>query len=749
MDWVAVMLAVGFGAMLAQAVLTRELLAVCSGNELTIGVLLGLWLGAVALGAWWGRQAAARLEDDRVPSGAVAALAALAVWVPLSVALVRAARWALGVGAGEYLSLAQTAVLMAIAVTPVCLAVGGLLPPACEALARRGHSHAVSRLYVAEAAGAVAGGAFVTFVLVGRFNAWQIMALGGSAVLAAAALVAGGRTRRLGFAVVACLAVITGLTPYPWDAVDFRTAAWRWRVRAAGDAPPWRLVASVDTRHQNLALIENAGQYTLYGNGQVLFSLADPIAAEHGLHPIMAQHPTARRVLVMGGNPTADLPELLKHPVERVVYVELDEGVIRLLRGVAPALCDAAFDDPRVTVAYEDGPLFVLRTRERFDLVIIRAPDPVSGASNRLFTREFYESVRACLSEDGVVWTSLEASERLEAEARRLAASVYRTLATVFDVVRVTAGSPMQFVAGSRDAPMTLDRGTLCERSRMAGIATRYYRPEYLLVADELDPAKVETVERQLRETAAPVNTMFRPVVYRQALVLWSRFSGSGLERVADAFRARQPTAWIGGAAALGAMVLLACIPLRRQPPVAAMAAAGFGAVTLEVVLLYLVQGIEGYLYTQFGLLVALFMGGTVVGAHAAGCLGVAPVAWARRAALGTLLGLAALASGLALGGPSFVRVAYPAVWIGLLLAAAGALVAAMFVAVARLLRERGVGVGGAAAWTDAADYAGSMLGGLLGGTLLVPLAGIAGACGAVALLCVLACLSLIPTHRG
>jgi predicted membrane-bound spermidine synthase len=748
MDLLVVMLAVGFGALLAQAVLTRELLAVCSGNELTISLMLGLWLASVAIGAVVGRRSAARLTGLRLPVGVTVGFVLLATWLPLAVVLIRAARRVIGVGAGEYLSLGGTAGLAAIVVFPVGLAVGGVLPLACEALARRGHSRVVSRLYTVEAVGSMLGGVLMTFVFAGNLSAWQIMSLGAAVLVYAAAITAQGRPRRM-LGVVAGMTLAAGLCPTCWMGLDTRTAAWRLQGLRAQAAEPWRMVASVDTRYQNLQLVERAGQYTLYGDGQVLFSLPDPIAAEHTLHPIMAQHPAARRVLLLGGDPTADVPELLKYPVERIVHVELDPGIARLLRRVVPERVAAVLRDPRVRSIYEDGPLFVRRSREVFDLVIVRAPEPVSGAYNRFFTREFYEAVRARLAPGGVVWTSLEASERLGPDARRVAASVYRTLTAVFDTVRVTAGSPLQLIAGFRDSSLTGDRDTLYRRSAAARVPTRFYRPEYLLDADELDPAKVLAVERSLRSAAAPVNTLWRPVTYRQSLVLWSRFSGSGVDRALGVLDRMHPAILLAGACGLGVVLAWACPFLRRRKPVVAMVATGFGGVTLEVILLYLIQGMQGYLYVQYGLLVALFMGGSALGARAAGRLEAAPEAAARRVAMALLLVLAALAATLAAGGRVLMSMPHPTVWIGVMLALTGALVAAQFVAVAHLLRVRGMKAGGAAALTETADYGGSMLGGLLGGVVLVPVAGIGGACGILAVLCGLAWVALRMENRG
>src|SRR5260370_27088219 len=44
-------------------------------------------------------------------------------------------------------------------------------------------------------------------------------------------------------------------------------------------------------------------------------------------HPALCTHPSPRRVLIIGGGDGGLLEEVLKHPVERVTMVEIDEAV--------------------------------------------------------------------------------------------------------------------------------------------------------------------------------------------------------------------------------------------------------------------------------------------------------------------------------------------------------------------------------------------------------------------------------------
>jgi spermidine synthase len=466
----------------------------------------------------------------------------------------------------------------------------------------------------------------------------------------------------------------------------------------------------------------------------------------------MAQHPAARRILLLGGNLVEDVPELLRYPVERVVQVDLDPGIRRLLAEEAGEAGPRPAEDPRLTVVHADAAAYVQTADARFDVILIRTPEPLTAGLNRFYTREFYEAVRRRLAPGGFSCTWLEASERLTPEAARVAASVYRTLQAAFPVVRVTAGSPYGFFMSGSDGPLTFDRPTLYERSRGVALhGTQFFRPEYLLDADELDPVKTAAVAAHLRDTPAPLNTLAHPVTYYLNLTLWSRFSGSRVEPLLRRLE-RWPAGGVAGVLFL-AVAGVAVYAWRRRavrrpdaPDATArgarllagliMGVAGAAGVALEIVMLYALQSLSGYVYTRMGLMVGLFMLGSVAG----GTLGRWAEGHGARRAVRLLLGMltilllatAAVPAVLAGGGGSGAPV-----WgerlLFALMTAVGFAVGGSFAACGAVLRACGSAPGPASALADAADYGGSAAGGLVVGVLAIPVFGLAATAGIIA----------------
>ncbi|GAG45092.1 unnamed protein product, partial [marine sediment metagenome] len=154
------------------------------------------------------------------------------------------------------------------------------------------------------------------------------------------------------------------------DALNRRLVERRWR----NIAPGYELRAEAESKYQNLAVGQRAEQFTLYCNGQATTDFPDPYTFVRQAHLWMYQHPSPRRVLVLGGGAEGLLAEILRHPIEHVDYVETDPEQIELIEPYLAAADRRALHDDRVTVHHTDARYFVKTQRARFDLVIARLP---------------------------------------------------------------------------------------------------------------------------------------------------------------------------------------------------------------------------------------------------------------------------------------------------------------------------------------------------------------------------------------
>jgi spermidine synthase len=122
------------------------------------------------------------------------------------------------------------------------------------------------------------------------------------------------------------------------------------------------------------------------------------------IHPAMVASSNPESVLVLGGGEGAPLREILKYgSIKQAVMVDLDEELISICRKYLPAWHQGAFDDPRVTLVYDDAADYVENCTESFDVVIMDISDPISGGpAELLYTYEFFVALKGLMREDSI-----------------------------------------------------------------------------------------------------------------------------------------------------------------------------------------------------------------------------------------------------------------------------------------------------------------------------------------------------------
>jgi len=206
-------------------------------------------------------------------------------------------------------------------------------------------------------------------------------------------------------------------------------------------------------------------------------------------HPALSTHPAPRRVLIIGGGDGGLLEEVLKHPVERVTMVEIDEAVVRVARQHLGTICRRAFDDPRTALVIGDGIAYIRKTEDRFDVVLVDSPDP-QGPAAGLFAPEFYAHVARRLTPDGLVAVqsgSAVYQQDLIRTVRRHLGAAFPLVRTYLATVAAYPGGLWSFSLGSlgRD-PLMADPAAIAKRIGEFGL--RYFTASRHHAAFDLPP---------------------------------------------------------------------------------------------------------------------------------------------------------------------------------------------------------------------------------------------------------------------
>ena len=152
--------------------MSREVLVVFYGNEISLGLFYGFWLFWIAIGSWTTGQLAKKIPAPRSVFLVVLGLTPLAA--ASEIILIRFCRQLIEVTPSQIVPLGELALWSAIVTLPVGLLIGAIFPLLCQTINKE---EDISRVYIWDAIGGLAGGLLFTFWFVESFSLWQIMGL--------------------------------------------------------------------------------------------------------------------------------------------------------------------------------------------------------------------------------------------------------------------------------------------------------------------------------------------------------------------------------------------------------------------------------------------------------------------------------------------------------------------------------------------------------------------------------------------
>jgi spermidine synthase len=673
--WVC-LLVLGISSVSVQLVMIREVMSSFGGNELVIGVVLGIWLLFTGLGSAVGVPLARKGRPERtlflghlliaiLPFAQIAAIRSLSLlWVR-----------------GEMLGLGSAIGGSAILLIPYCLVGGAMIPLAGSLLQGK---DITSKVYVVDTMGDIGGGLLFSLVLVYLLSHWDsVVALG------LLNLFAGFTMLSYKVLPVVCLLGFGMLAARPFGVT---TLSWRF--------PGQEIILNKNTPFAQLTISKTGRQLNVMQDAIPLFSTGD-LDMETVAHLPLSQVRQGARVLLIAGGVFGTLEEIARHNPESIDYVELDPAILDLDK-----LIHGSLDRSLVNVHVGDGRLFVKKTPMEYDAVIVDLPDPENAQLNRFYTQEFFDEAKSILTRDGVLSFTLIGSENyLEEKGLALNRSVYTALKSAFRHILVFPGTTHYYLAS--DAPLKPNiAGVLAERQITTTRLVDYELPTMG------DPFRIDLLRRLLSEKDVLSNRDLSPLAFGHLIDLWLKKTGSP-----------KTLLHVIVIAILG-FAVLAC---RKDRLRFTVATSGYAGMAFELSLLLLFQVIYGYVYLWICMFITLYMIGSALGALVSGRLNKSAT-WQMLACDASLILFAALACVAALIGTqlkghiSLLVMQYVTI-PGLLFVVAFA-AGCQFSAVSRMSRGIGAEITGR---LYVSDLAGAACGTILTGLVFLPKMGVLG----------------------
>lgn len=384
--------------------------------------LIGVVLGSLSIGYWWGGRLA-----DRGPSAKTLSL--LIFWAGVSIACAALTK-------GFVLETIQDRIrdvhLGAIVGTMVLFALPsvllGMVSPYAVKLKMRdlGHSGStVGALYAISTVGSIGGTFLAGFLLIAYFGSTNIL-LVLAGVLAAASLLASFKSSGAG-KIGLFIGSVIGLV------VADSHAAFMARQGLIDTDTRYQRVLVSEGRHERsgrpVRLMMTNPQET---QSAMYLDSDDDLVIEYTKFFRLAAHfkPGLRRSLMIGGAGYSYPKDFLRrHHGATMDVVEIDPGVTELARRYFNLR-----DDPGLAIHHEDARTFLHRAEARaYDVIFGDAYRSFYAIPYHLTTREATQKMYDCLTEDGVVLVNMISA--IEGKKGKFLRAAYATFTSVFPQV--------------------------------------------------------------------------------------------------------------------------------------------------------------------------------------------------------------------------------------------------------------------------------------------------------------------------
>jgi spermidine synthase len=384
--------------------------------------LIGIILGSLSLGYYWGGCLADKKPNETVLS-LILLLAAALIGV---ISIIKDPLLSTIQGFVHDIRLA--AVTAAIALfAPASIALGTISPYAVrlkmQTIASSGTT--VGRLYAISTIGSIVGTFAAGFFLIAFFGSSAILLVLALTMLFTALLARAGSKR-------AHLKKFFGLM------VLIIAIPFVFHINA--DKHPKNI--DLDTLYNRIIIeervIENTGKHVRYlridqkwAQSAVVLEDPDELFFEYNKFYRVSEHfcPTQRRALLIGGGAYTFARDFIRrHPDAEMDVVEID-----------PALTDIAkqfffmTDDPRIVSIHEDGRQSLHHLSKQYDVIYLDVFKASASPPFHLMTREAIQSMASLLGPEGAVLVNIYSA--IEGDKGKFLRAAYRTFRSVFPQV--------------------------------------------------------------------------------------------------------------------------------------------------------------------------------------------------------------------------------------------------------------------------------------------------------------------------
>ena len=427
----------GACALGAEVVWTRLLGLLLGATVYTFSIILAVFLVGLGIGSSAGSLLARNLKKAKLALGVCQMLLAAAVaWTAYMLAD-SLPYWPVNplLSTNAWMTFQVDMVRCLWAVLPAALLWGASFPLALAAVAESEDDagRMVGGIYAANTAGAILGALSFSLLWIPHLGSARserilivLSTIAGLVLLAP--LVASSRKRAGALALIASVAAAVWLVARVPSTPGMLIAFGRRILTSSGSA---RILYAGEGLNSSIAISQ-------WDDGAVQFHVSGKVEASTEPYDMRLQrmlghlpgliHPQPRSVLIVGFGAGVTAGSFTRYPsIQRIVICEMEPLVPKIATIFFPRENYDVLHDPRARIFYDDARHYILTSPDKFDIITSDPIHPWVKGSATLYSKEYFELVKAHLNPGGIVtqWVPLYETDL---------ATVKSEIATFFDV---------------------------------------------------------------------------------------------------------------------------------------------------------------------------------------------------------------------------------------------------------------------------------------------------------------------------
>ncbi|MCX7965409.1 MAG: hypothetical protein N2596_02110, partial [Syntrophorhabdaceae bacterium] len=373
----------GACGIVAQTILLREMLILFSGNELSIGVIIGSWILWEAFGAYFAGKK--HFKKETIENALIILTIAFSLFFIVSIYIARVFKLIVGIpldtGAGilqifyaSFFVLFPSGFLHGMLFTLICSFFNELMNDGKQS---------IGRVYFYEMLGTIIGGIILNYFLIQYFNAFTIaVTLNIISVFSCLfLLIYSSKKNNKGLVlmvVMSLFAFIILISTGGTKVIHNFSISKQWSER--------QVVYYKNTLYQNIVVVKDHEQYTFFTDGVLAITVPTPDITyiEDLVHITLLSHKKPENILVMSKGAGGIINEIIKHrTVKKIDYVETDPQFLKTIELFSNPILEKELKNPFVFLHFIDGRIFLKASNSLYDVIFINVSLPYTLQHNR------------------------------------------------------------------------------------------------------------------------------------------------------------------------------------------------------------------------------------------------------------------------------------------------------------------------------------------------------------------------------